>query len=122
MGDVRVLETAQHVDDRVDLADVGEELVAQALPLRRATHQAGDVDEFQRGGDDFDRLADLGEHIQPRIGHADAADVRLDRAERVVRRLRRGGRGQRIEKRRFADIRQPDNAAVETHQLNPRST
>jgi hypothetical protein len=31
MDDIGILEAAQHVHDRVDLADVGEELVAQAL-------------------------------------------------------------------------------------------
>ena len=33
MGDVAVLETAQHMDDGIDLADIGEELVAEAAPL-----------------------------------------------------------------------------------------
>ena len=48
MGDVGILEAAQHVDDGIDLADIGEELVAQALALAGAAHQPGDVDEFQR--------------------------------------------------------------------------
>ena len=52
----------------------------------------------------LDRLADLGEHIQPRIGNADATDIRLDRAERIIRGLCRGSRGQRVEQGRFADI------------------
>jgi hypothetical protein len=59
MGDVAVLEAAQHMDDGVDLADIGEELVAQPLALRGAAHQAGDVDEFQAGRHDLLRLADL---------------------------------------------------------------
>ena len=45
-----------HMRDRVDLADVGEELVAEAFALRGAAHQAGDVDEGQPRRDD---LADL---------------------------------------------------------------
>ena len=49
VGHVAVLEAAQHVGDGVDLADVGEELVAQALALAGAAHQAGDVDEFELG-------------------------------------------------------------------------
>ena len=52
MGDVAVLEAAQHVDDRVDLADVAEELVAEAFAVRGAAHQAGNVDEFELGLDD----------------------------------------------------------------------
>ena len=45
VGDVALLEAAEHVHDRVDLADIGEELVAQPLALRGAAHQPGDVDE-----------------------------------------------------------------------------
>ena len=53
MRDVGILEAAQHVDDGVDLADIAEELVAQPLALRRAAHQAGDIDEFQLVGTIF---------------------------------------------------------------------
>ena len=55
--------------------------------------------------------------VEARVGDRDAADVGLDRAERIIRRLRRGGLGQRIEKRRFADVRQADDAAAEAHDV-----
>ena len=45
MGDVGSLETSHHMDDRVDLADGGEELVAETFALRCAADQPGDVDE-----------------------------------------------------------------------------
>ena len=45
MGDL-ALEAAQHVQHGVGLADIGQELVAQPLALRRAAHQPGDVDEL----------------------------------------------------------------------------
>ena len=115
MGDVVVLETAQHMDDGVDLADVGEELVAQAFALRCAAHEAGDVDEGQPRRDDLRRLADRGELVEPRIGHRDLADIRLDGAERIVRRLRRRRLGQRVEQGRLADIGQADDTAFESH-------
>ena len=50
------------VHDRVGLADVGQELVAQALALVGAGDQPGDVVERDRVGDDLrgaDRLGDL---------------------------------------------------------------
>ena len=53
MGDVGILEAAQHVDDRVDLADMREELVAESLALAGTAHQAGDIDELQRRGHDL---------------------------------------------------------------------
>ena len=51
VDDVVVLEAAHHVEDRVALADVGEELVAQALTLRGALNEARDVGELHRGAD-----------------------------------------------------------------------
>ena len=38
------------MDDRVDFADVGQKLVAQAFALAGPFHQAGDVDKFDPGG------------------------------------------------------------------------
>jgi thymidylate synthase len=65
------------------------------------------------GLDDLGRARDRGELVEPRVGHGDVADIGLDRAERIVRRLRRRGLGQRIEQRRLADIGKPDDAAFE---------
>src|SRR3546814_9938587 len=73
MLDVVILEAAQDVDDRVDLTDVAEELVAQPLALARAAHQPGDVDEAALGFDNLGRAGDLGELVEPRIGDRDVA-------------------------------------------------
>src|SRR3546814_10592699 len=43
VDDVVVLEAAHHVGDRIDLADVGEELVAKALAAGRARDEPCDV-------------------------------------------------------------------------------
>ena len=56
MRDVAVLEAAHDMRDGVDLADVGEKLVAQPLALRRAAHEARDIDEGEPRRND---LADL---------------------------------------------------------------
>ena len=102
--DVGVFEAAHHVRDRVGLADVRQELVAQALALRRAGHQARDVDEFHRGGHDLLGLDDLRQRVEPRIRHRHDAHVRIDGAERIV--LRRDLRArQRVEQRGLADVR-----------------
>ena len=90
VGDVVILEAAQHMHDGVDLADVGEKLVAEAFALRRAAHEAGNVDEGNAGRDDLLRLARGGELLQTRIGYRHFAGIRLDGAERIVSRLRRG--------------------------------
>ena len=93
MGDVVIVEAAQHVDDRIRFADVCEELVAEAFALARAFHEAGDVHEVHPGRHDLFRTGDFGQSIEARLGHGNLADVRLDCAERIVRRLCRGGLG-----------------------------
>ena len=115
VGHIAAFEAAQHMNDRVDLADVGEELVAEAFALARAAHQPGDVNELDLRLDFLRRLGDLADLVEAGVGHGDAADVGLDGAEGIIRRLRRGGLGQGIEKRRFADVRQADDAAAEAH-------
>ena len=117
MGHVVVLEAAHHMGDGVDLADVGEELVAEALALRGAAHQARDVDERQPRRHDLLGLGELRQRVEPRIGHRHLADVRLDGAERIVRRLRRRRLRQCIEERRLADIGHADDAAFESHDV-----
>ena len=57
------------------------------------------------------------------LGNQFLANIRLDRAERIIRGLRGDGRRQRVEEGGFADIRQPDNAAVKAHlPLLPQSS
>ena len=111
---VVVVETAHHVDDGVGLADVAQELVAQALALAGPGHQAGDVDELDDGRHHTLRLHDGRQLRQPRVGHLDHADVGLDGAERVVL-GRDAGLGERVEEGGLADVRQSDDAALEAH-------
>ena len=56
-----------------------------------------------------------GDLLQARIGHRDPADIGLDRAERIIGRLRRRRLGQRVEQGGLADIRQPDDPATKAH-------
>ena len=59
---------------------------------------------------DFD---DLRERLEPGVGHGDDADVRLDRAERVVRGLRLARAREGVEERGFPDVRETDDAGAE---------
>ena len=106
--DVGVAEEAHDLADGVGLADVCEELVAQAFALRCAGHETGDVHELDGGRHDAGRMVDLGEPVEARIGHRHDAHVWFDGGERVVGReaaLVREGR----EQRGFADVRQTDD-------------
>ena len=111
---VRVVEAAHHHQDRVGLADVREELVAQALALRRALDQAGDVDDLDDRGDDLLGLDVLLDAFEPAVGHRHDADVRVDRAERVVRRFGLA-RGEGVEDRALAHVGQADDTDRQSH-------
>jgi putative MATE family efflux protein len=110
VDDVVVLEAAHHVRDGVGLADVGEKLVAQPFALGSPTHQAGDIDEIDRGRHDRFRMVELDQGVEAWIRHLHHADVRLDGAERIVG-DGRSGRRQRIKKRRLAHVGQADDSA-----------
>ena len=80
VGHVRVRERADHVRDRVDPADVGEEAVAEALAAARAFGEAGDVDDVDRRVDLLRRLEHLVQAVEALVGHGttprfDSADV-----------------------------------------------
>ena len=53
---VFVFEAPQDMDDRVDLANMTEELIAQSFTFAGATHEAGDVGEVEVGRNDLNRL------------------------------------------------------------------
>ena len=59
---VAVFEAAHDLDDRVHFADVAEELVAESFARARAFHEPGDIDELDRGRNDFLRMRKLREH------------------------------------------------------------
>jgi hypothetical protein len=112
--DVAVGEAAHHLRDRVGLADVGEELIAEPLALTRAAHDSGDVDERHRRGKDLLRSEDLREAVQARIRKLDDADVRLDRCERVVRR-EDVVLGESVEQGRLAHVGKSYDADSQSH-------
>ena len=84
VGDVAVLKAADHVDDGVGGADVGQELVAQALAAARTLDKTGDVDELNDGGGGLLGGVEIAQPLQPLIGHGDHAHVGVDGAEGIV--------------------------------------
>ena len=106
--DVRVVKAAHDMGHGVHLTDVLEELVAKALALGGALHEARDIHEAHRGRRRLLRVVHLMQHLQPGIRHGHNADVRLNRAEREVRRL--GARlRNRIKKRALTHVGQANN-------------
>jgi hypothetical protein len=111
VDDVVVVMGAHDVDDGVDFADVGQELVAQALALAGAAHEAGDVVEVDGVVHDVRGADRLRHAVEAVVDHRHDGHVRLDGRERVVGRL--GGRvgpiRQRVEERRLARVGHPDD-------------
>ena len=103
--DVGVLKVTHDLADGIGLANVCQELVAQALALVGTLHQARDVDKLDRRRHNATRVDDVGELLQAAIGHVDDTHVGVDRGERVV-----GGKaglfGKRGEQRRLAHVGQ----------------
>ena len=108
-GDVVVCERPQHEHDRVDLADVGEELVAESLTLAGAFDEAADVDDLDRGVDDVLRLRHRGQAVEALVGHLGDADVRVLGGERV-RRGERTTAGECVVERTLARVGETDQA------------
>ncbi|MNK78757.1 hypothetical protein D3C87_984020 [compost metagenome] len=122
VGDVNhvlVFEAADHVGDGIGFTDVGQELVAQAFTFRRAGNQARDVDEFHGGRQDALGIDDGRQGFQARVRHRHDTAVGLDGAEGEVL-GRDTGFGQGVEQGGLADVRQADDAAIESHGVSPR--
>jgi hypothetical protein len=75
----------------------------------RAAHQPGDVVELDRLVDDRLRADGRPHAVEALIRHSHHRHVRLDRRERVVRRLCAGA-CQRVEQRGLARVRHADDA------------
>ncbi len=88
VNDIRILETAHHLDERIHLPDVAEELIAKPLSVRGAFDQAGDVHELEGRRNLSSDLNHLGQLVESGIGHADNTEVGFDGTERVI--FRRG--------------------------------
>ena len=116
MDDVRIGMRAHDVHERVGLADVREEAVAEPLAGVRARDEPRDVVEVDRVRHEVGCLQERGDLVEPLVLDRDDRDVRLDRRERVVGGLDARLR-QRVEERRLARVGHPDDADL--HRVRP---
>ena len=116
MDHALVAVAAHDVQDRVGLADVAQEPVAQALAAVGVGHQAGDVVELDRVGSDLRGAHHLRHPVEPGVGHRDHRHVGLDGGERIVGGVGAGPR-QRVEQGRLAGVGQPDDR--DPHRARP---
>ena len=106
-GHVGVGERPQHVDDGVDLADVGQEAVAQALALAGPLDQPADVDELHAGGHHVAAGGHRGQRVEPVVGHLGHAHVGVAGGEGVGR-GERAAAGEGVVQRRLAGVGEAD--------------
>ena len=84
-------------------------LLPRPSPLLRAGDEPGDVVELDRVRDEVRGADDPRHRVEALVVHGHDGDVRLDRRERVVRRIR-AGLAERVEQRGLACIGHPDDA------------
>ena len=86
--DIIIVEAAEDMDNRVRLADIRQELVAQTFALACPFHETGDINDFDRRRDDAFGMYQFGEAVQPFVGDGDDTHVRFDSTKRKVCGLR----------------------------------
>ena len=88
---------------------MAEKLVTETLPGTGTSHQARDVDDLQRGGNQLLRLDVVIEDGQSGIGNRHDTDIGFDGGKGVIGSVSPGC-GQRIEESRLAHIGQANDA------------
>ena len=111
VGHVFIFKTAHHFRDGVGVADVAQELVAQAFALGRALHQPRDIHKMHNGRRDLPGIKHFGQHLQPLIWNGHHAFIGLNGAEGVIGRLRPGF-GDGVEQCAFTYVGKPDDAYI----------
>ena len=108
VNDVGIFKVTNNLADSVSVADVCQELIAQALALVCALDQASDIHKLNGCRHDATRIDNLGQLLEPCVGYVNDAYVRVDGSKRIV-----CGQatlaGQRGEQRGFTNVWQAND-------------
>ena len=96
---IGILKATDDLYNRVYLANMTEELIAETFAHARAFDETSDINELNRGRHNFLGMRDLSKSRQARIWHGDDADVWINRAKWIILGGRLVGACNRIEKR-----------------------
>ena len=108
MNDVGVFEVTNNLTDSVSVADVCQELVAQALALVCALDQTSDVHKLNSCRHDATRIDNLSQLLKPCVRYVNDAHVRVNGSKRIVC-SQATLAGQCGEQRRFANVWQAND-------------
>lgn len=82
--DISILKTPEHVQYRVCLADIGEELVSETLTLAGTLDESGDIDYIHSRRDGALGLTELRKGLQALVRDVGGAEVGFYGAEREI--------------------------------------
>ena len=114
MDNIVISKTPCNMSNGVCFADMAEEFVPEPLSIGGASNEACDIYELDHGGDGALRIDDLREYGESWIGNRCYPRIRVDRGERIVLSWDLAT-GERVEQRRLTDVRQPNDAAGDSH-------
>ena len=106
--DVVVAERPQDEHDRIDLANVAEEGVAEPFTLTRTLDEATDVGELHGGVNRLLALRHLAEGVEAVVGHLGDTDIGVGRGEGIGRCVGAAS-GERVVQRGLAALGRPTN-------------
>lgn len=109
MRDFLIVECSNNVVDAIDVSDVTEEVVAQALALGGASHDSCDINNLKHGGHFGLGMEHIAQLLESLVGDGDDCLVGLDGAEGIVL-CGDVEVGEHVVGGRFADVGQSDNA------------
>ena len=110
MVHIRVVEGSDDLEDRIDTADMGEELVPKSFPFTRTFHETSNIDEFDVRRDDLCTIHDSANLLETLIIHIHDSDIWLDSTKWEIRSLGCIGSCECVEESGFTDIRETDDS------------
>ena len=88
MRDIRILEAANHMHNRITLTDVCQELVAESLSLGSALYQACNIHKFDDRRSYLLRMIHFSELFNAFIRNRNHTHIGINGTERIVRNIR----------------------------------
>ena len=84
MHHIGILKTAHHMYNRIHLADIAQELIAQSLTLGSTFHQSRNIYELNHCRRHLLGVIHITQQLQPLIRHRHHAHVGVNGTERII--------------------------------------
>ncbi|MPN52630.1 hypothetical protein SDC9_200292 [bioreactor metagenome] len=111
MHHIVIVKAAHHMDNGIGHANVAEKLVAQAFPLRGASHQTSNVNELNHGRNIAFGAIEPRQKVHAWIRNGNHTHIGLNGTEGIVRRLG-AGVGNGIKQGAFSHVGKSNNSKL----------